>query len=300
MLINVDLPAKENESPKISLVIKSKYGSQWELLSAGAKAAANEYGVELSILAPDYERDIVSQKNLLLTAQKNGADAIIIAPIDESSFLDVISEVVNKGTPIMNIVTGTEDADVYSSLTTNQVEVGQWLGEAIENEIGADGRIVVLSSEEKSIGTAQKLTGLTGYLNENTTILIDDIIYVPSDIYSVQRLVSGIIDQTTINGIVALDQVATIGLGREIQSKGAALGAVGVNLYERDLDLVTEGFIDRIIDENYFAIGYLAVENTVNKMRDRGYVAHRLISPHMITKSNIFEDDVQKIIFPIK
>lgn len=300
MLFNIDLPNKSSQATKITMVIKSKYGTKWELISAGALAAANEYGAEISILAPDYEKDIVSQKNLVKTAEKNNSSGIILAPIDDKSLSEVVNEVVNNGVPVMNIVTGTSSVDVYSNLSTNYREVGKLLAQTIELEIGSDGDVIIVSSEEAGYATIQKLEGLMEYINDDTSLRIKAIIYTSAEVLSIERLFTNYFAKEDIDGVMTLDQATTVGVGRALEYLDINIGVVGSNLYENDLYLIEKGYVDQVIDENFFAIGYLAMENSVNMARGKGFITNRLISPYIINKRNMSDPDIQKIIFPIQ
>ena len=300
MLVNVDLPNDSKETTKITMVIKSKYGTKWELISAGAQAAANEYGATLSILAPDYEKDIISQKNLMLTAEKSDSSGIILAPIDDNSLSQVVTDVVNKGVPVMNIVTGTLNTNVYSDLSTNYVEVGYLLGKIIEEEIGSDGVIIIVSSEEGSFATNEKLEGLLSYLEKETEIVVSNTIYRSPEALSIERYFTSYLPTHKLNGIIMLDQITTIGVGNALKNIDMSIGVAGTNIYEDELYLIESGYVDQVVDENFFAIGYLAMENSVNMARDKSFITNRLISPYVINKRNMYDPDIEKIIFPIQ
>lgn len=300
MLVNVDLPNTDEDTTKITMVIKSKYGTKWELISAGAQAAANEYGATLSILAPDYEKDIISQKNLMLTAQDSNSSGIILAPIDDNSLSEVVTDVVNNGVPVMNIVTGTLNTEVYSDLSTNYIEVGHLLGKIIEEEIGSDGVIIIVSSEEGSFATNEKLEGLLTYLEKETEIVVSNTIYRSSEVLSVERYFTNYLPTHKLNGVVTLDQVTTIGVGKALENLDLKIGVAGSNIFEDELYLIEEGYIDQVVDENFFAIGYLAMENSVNKASDKSFITNRLISPFVINRQNMDDPDIEKIIFPIQ
>lgn len=300
MLFNVDLPNSSEETTKITMVIKSKYGTKWELISAGAKAAANEYGAELSILAPDYEKDIVSQKNLVLAAEKNNSSGIILAPINDESLSSVVTEVVNSGVPVMNIVSGTTNPDVYSYLLTNYKEVGRLIGSTLVEEVGSDGDIIIVSSEESSNTTQDKLEGLMNYINNETSLNVLDTIYTSGEVLTIERSFINYFNSNKVIGVVALDNATTIGVGKAFEKLDLKIGMVGSNIYENELALIENGYVDQVVDENFFAIGYLAMENSINMARDKGYITNRLISPYIINKQNINDPDIQKIIFPIQ
>ena len=299
MLFNIDLP-NNSEAPQVTLIIKSKYGTQWELISQGAQAAANEYGADLSILAPDYERDFIAQKSLVESAGTSQDIGVIIAPIIFSEMQETMSTLAAKGIPVMSIVSGQEATGVYSSLSTNYIQVGEELGEGIKEALEGEGQILVVATRNDEEAIALKLSGLRQFVGEEPGMEITEILYAPSDPLSVERVIEDYVGDHIIDGIVSLDEVSTIGMGKTIEKFQLNLGAVGCNIYEDDLYLVDDGYIDGVVVENFFAIGYLAVENSVNKLKDKGAFSHKLISAYRISKDNLYDSEIQKIIFPIK
>lgn len=299
MVGSIELPSTNKEASKITLVIRSKYGSQWELISAGAKAAANEYGAEVSILAPDYDKDSYSQNSLILTADKSNTDAIIIAPIDPDGIQDAVEEVSNKGIPTMNIVSGTVSDTFDSSLMTNYYEVGDLLAIAIEDEIGSDGRLLIITTETDSVNYSETMRGFNDYIDENTTFKVVEIIKSPADEFSAERLATNFLAEFKVEGIVALDETATIGVSRVVEKEKLSIGTVGVNLFQENMNLLDLGYIDQVVNENFFAIGYLSVENMVNELKDNGHVIHRLLAPYLITEDTMFDEAIQQIMYPI-
>lgn len=299
MLFNVDLPSNNDES-SVTLIVKSKYGSKWEMISAGAQAAANEYGTELSILAPDYERDFVAQKSLVESAGSMTNNAVIIAPIIFSEMQETMSTLAAQGVPIMSIASGQEATGVYSSLSTNYIEVGRLLGQSLERSIGSSGKIIIMATRNDEEAVLLKLTSLSAYIEEETTIDIVDILYTPNDPLSVERVLEDFLGKEEIDGIIALDDVSTIGVGKTMEKTGKDIYTCGSNIYEDDLYLVEDGYVDQAVVENFFAIGYLAVENSVSKLKDKGAFSHKLISAYVISQDNMYDEDIQKIIFPIK
>jgi len=258
LLVNIDLP-NDIEEVKIDMIIKSKYGSQWELISL-----------------------------------------IILAPINYSQLKEPVVEISNHGIPVMTIVSEWETTDVYSSLTSDYIEVGNMLGEALVREIGLEGNIVIVATVNDALIIEQKLQGLNEFLDMKTNIKLLEIIYTATDIYSVERRFYNYLQETNIDGIITLDTVSTIGIGKAIERLDINIGAIGTNIYEDDLYLLDEGYFDQIVDENFFAIGYLAVENSINKIKDNDVFVHKKISAYVINKNNMYDNDIQKIIFPIK
>lgn len=300
MLINSRIIDQTKQAKQIAVVLKSKYGSEWELVRAGAKAAANEYGAELIILAPDYDKDIMAQKNLLSSIDKDKTDSIIVAPMESDLILSSISEVNNMGIPIMNIITGGDEELFYSSLTTNYAQFGAQQASLLKDAIGSDGRILLVSSEELSLSTSLKLEAIEKYLSENTTISIAKILYTQPDVFSTKRVCRTEILENSYNGIIALDGISTIGIANALREVVITTPLVGANLFDEELELVQSGIVQNVVNENFFAIGYFSIENTMNMLRKKGYISRRMIPSLTFDKDTMYSEAVEPVVFPIK
>ncbi len=104
---------KGAEEKNVYLINRSKYGYEQMAILAGAKSAADEYGINLQILAPDYEKDVRSQKLLLEEALSSKADGIIVYPIDSIKMVDELNEVKNNNKKLVII---NENAGMPSNL----------------------------------------------------------------------------------------------------------------------------------------------------------------------------------------
>jgi len=300
MLFNSNFREQANETKQINLVLKSKYGSEWEQVRAGANAAANEYGAELIILAPDYDKDVNAQMNLLESIDKEKSSAIIVAPMESAIIATSTSDVNNKGIPIMNIVSEGDEEVFYSSVLTNYAQMGSLLASLMKETIGSDGELLIVSSEEMSPNTIKKLEAITKYFSENSTITIKKILYTQPDIFSAKRVCKVAIVEQSFDGIIALDGIGTIGVANALKEASILVPVIGSNVFDEELALIEEGFINQVVNENFFAIGYFSVENTMKMLSKKGYSARRQIPPFSFDQDSMYKDTIEPIVFPIK
>ena len=78
-----DASAEEGKSAdgiKVGFVVKSLADQYWILVKAGAEAAAEENGVDLTFIAPNAESDVAKQVENIETLIAAGVDVLCIAP----------------------------------------------------------------------------------------------------------------------------------------------------------------------------------------------------------------------------
>ena len=77
----------------------------WASVEQGAKDAAAEFGVDLVILSPPQESDVMAQVNQLEDQIAKGVDGIAVAPTDPSAVAPILDDAIAAGIPVVYIDT---------------------------------------------------------------------------------------------------------------------------------------------------------------------------------------------------
>ena len=77
----------------------------WASVEQGAKDAAAELGVDLVILSPPQESDVMAQVNQLEDQIAKGVDGIAVAPTDPSAVAPILDDAIAAGIPVVYIDT---------------------------------------------------------------------------------------------------------------------------------------------------------------------------------------------------
>lgn len=160
MLVTLLAGCGKNDSKTIAVIAKGESHAFWQSVKAGAEAAAEKYGYEITFRGPASEsaKDLPSQMEMVQTAISNNADAIVLATIG-TGFVDKLSTVYDNGTPVVQFDSGIWAEDVKAldeanknpikaSVATSNVKAAGVAAEnffaAIKDEIAAaDGKYVV-------------------------------------------------------------------------------------------------------------------------------------------------------------
>lgn len=160
MLVTLLAGCGKNDSKTIAVIAKGESHAFWQSVKAGAEAAAEKYGYEITFRGPASEsaKDLPSQMEMVQTAISNNADAIVLATIG-TGFVDKLSTVYDNGTPVVQFDSGIWAEDVKAldeanknpikaSVATSNVKAAGVAAEnffkAIKDDIAAaDGKYVV-------------------------------------------------------------------------------------------------------------------------------------------------------------
>ncbi|MBQ3114733.1 MAG: substrate-binding domain-containing protein [Clostridia bacterium] len=97
----------------IAVVAKGESHAFWQSVKAGAEAAGEKYGYNITFRGPASEsaKDLPSQMEMVQTALSNNASAIVLGTIGEG-FVDMLSQAKDSGIPVVQFDSGIWAKDI--------------------------------------------------------------------------------------------------------------------------------------------------------------------------------------------
>ena len=143
----------------IAVVAKGESHAFWQSVKAGAEAAGEKYGYNITFRGPASEsaKDLPSQKEMVQTALSNNASAIVLGTIGEG-FVDMLTQAQDLNIPVVQFDSGIWENDikaldaagknpiVSSVATSNYLAanlVAENFFEAIKEDIAAADKYIV-------------------------------------------------------------------------------------------------------------------------------------------------------------
>ncbi|PKM51806.1 MAG: hypothetical protein CVV02_04135 [Firmicutes bacterium HGW-Firmicutes-7] len=301
IMFRLNINLEQTEKKQITIITKSKYGENWETISNGIRAGANEFGVNIKLLAPDSNKDIDAQKTLIQAATINGTDAIIIAPIDYHMLDETISDLNKDKIPVITMVSVSEKYPYKYYIGLDHYETGRKIGQVIMKEIGSEGSIALMGMMELSDDIVLRERGVRDYLKEFTSITVLETGENSMGEFSVVTNTKDLLKtHPQINAIIGLDEEATRGICLAFKAKKPGVIVVGFGSSHDIVNQVELGIIDELVVPNYFGIGYMAIKNTVDYMNQKDFDRNTYIDPMVIDLDSIYDEDIQKVLFSIQ
>lgn len=94
-----------NEKYSIAVIVKNLTNPMWVAVEDGAKKAAEEAGIDLTILAPSVADNNEEQISLIEQCIAKGVDAMVVIPADSVGIVPAIEEANEAGIPVINVNT---------------------------------------------------------------------------------------------------------------------------------------------------------------------------------------------------
>lgn len=263
--------------------------------------AANEYDVDLTILAPDSEQDFEAQVRYIDEAIAMNPNAIILSPSSKSEITEAANRIVVAGIRLVLI-----DSELDQNLQSIVIETGQ-CGCRTENGGNfilthlPENPVIGVVSHVKSSSTAQeRYQGLCEGLGDEKEHIVGTV-YCDSNYEKAYNRTKALLEEhPDINILVGLNEYSAIGAGKAVRDLGLSdsILMVGFDSSIEEVQMLEEGVFNAIIVQKPFNMGYLGVENTVLLLR--GEILPEMVDSgsELITKENMYTDENQKFLFP--
>ncbi|MCR8644016.1 substrate-binding domain-containing protein [Paenibacillus sp. N1-5-1-14] len=290
-----------NQRKEVTFVAKLKQGDYWNTIRMGAEAAAKEFGANLNFIAPDLEEDTNRLHNMALQAIRSSVDAVVVAASDESSLQEITEQAGKQHITVITVDSEVESDTVKSVIGTNNYEAGKKAGMKLVELVGTSGKIAMMSFVEESHQADLREQGFLDALKLYPDVKVLETGYCQSDVKIAKQLTQQwLAKHGQVDGIVALNAAASVGVAEAIKQSGLA-GKVKIVAFDNtpaELEFLQDGVLQATIVQNPFSIGYLGVKYAIEATRGM-HVPKRVDTGFkVIDLANMFWSENQKLLFP--
>lgn len=303
------------ESLAITMLPKNLGNPYFDTSTAGAKAAAEEFGATLEEVGPqDASPD--AQVQYINTAAQQGVDALVISANDPTAICDALNQARDAGTPVITFDSDTEPQcrDLFVNQATAQgiaeVEI-----DLIAEQIGGSGEIAILSATANATNQNAWIAMMKDYLAQKyPDIELVDVVYGNDDDQtSFDKTAALLQSHPQLKGIVSPTTVGIAAAARYLSDseyKGK-VALTGLGTPNQLREYVKNGTVEAFALWNPEDLGYLGVfaakaiaEGTISGEEGETFTAGKLGEytvqedstvvlgdPFVFDKSNIDEFD---------
>ena len=239
------------EGYKIALLQPHQLNAFQIAVSEAAEAAAEELGVELTILGAD--QDAATQISQIEQCTAEEYDAILFEPVDPDALGYAAKEAADAGVIMINIVsscTDWEDFGISALSCGDNVTAGETEMQALADLLDGKGNIAILTGPSGDSGGLQRLEGY-----ENILENYPDIVQVVEpadcgwDTASAQSTVESWLSAYDLDAIVAENDGMAVGAGNAAGADSGILIA-GVDGTPDGFEAIKDGRIVGTVSQN--------------------------------------------------
>ena len=303
LLSSTDLIIKEKKKEicRVSVIIDNVNDNYYGNFRSGMEMAEKKYQADVNFITLYSENDEEQQEELIMREVKDGANAIILAPVREDAAVMRLDEL-SPGCPVIFLGSSMASSSVSCSISVDRYEMGRTLGDRIvENE---DPEIPVrLFTEGLSYtGNRDVYDGLRSVL-DRAGFRVRLIEKKSEDTYR-QAIEETVYPEKGDFMAVGMDigafsDLADILEGSSVYREHVA-ALYGIGSTTALLNQMDKGIVTGLMAWNRFDEGYLSVEKAVEasegERRDRQIMLTPVYVDVGILKSGIYE----KMLYPME
>lgn len=287
----------------VTLVAKSTETEFWKSVFAGARAAASEYNVNLSIDGPDTEEDYQAQNAYIAQAVADGAEALVFSAISYTENAPAIDAAAEAGVKIVVIDSDVDSQAVGVRIGTDNIEAGYMAAQAALE--ARDGELVLglinydlgsRNGQEREQGLRERLQA-EARVGEIYTL---NVLAEESD--AREKTLELLQAHPEINVVVGFNEPTAVGAAQAVDQLGlgGTVDVVGFDSNVETVDLMQTGVVSALIVQNPYAMGYLGVEAACDLLDGESFDPAQLIdtATQIVTLENMFSLEGQKALFP--
>ena len=239
------------EGYKIALLQQHQTNAFQIAVSEAAEAAAEELGVELTMLSAD--QDAATQISQIEQCVSEGYDAILFEPVDPDGLGYAAKAAADEGVIVINIIsacTDWEDYGIAALSCGDNVTAGETEMKEVAELIGGKGNIAILTGPSGDSGGLQRLEGYENVLKDYPDI---KQVVEPADgqwdTASAQATVESWLSAYDLDAIVCENDGMAVGAGN---AAGADSGIVitGVDGTPDGFEAIKDGRITGTVSQN--------------------------------------------------
>lgn len=288
----------------IVVVVKATVEGQpmdfWNVVKQGIIEAVKETGVEVIITGPDHERQIDRQVNIVNRIIDEEPPLIILAASDFYLLAESVDLAEQKNIPVITMDSGVNSPYPVSFIATNNLEAGIKAGEEIRRLLpDQDPRSIVIVSHVRETATAiEREAGVRQVIDGQT---IAETVFCENDEQIAYENTMKVLRNPSIKGIVALNEIVTLGVGRAIEESGSTdrVSVVGFDNAPRELAYLERGILEATVVQRPYNMGYMAVRTAVEYLKGNKIEPVIDTGSVLITAENMFRREYQELLFPV-
>lgn len=298
--------AKNDSKEYVAVIAKAVNSDFWHNVNNGVLSAATEHNVEVTFEGPENEEDYDSQNALIESAVKRGAKAIVISAIDYNNSVEAVNAAVKKGVKVVAIDSDVNSEAVSLFIGTDNFVAGNEAGKAATDGFAPESQIVIglVNYYANTDNGNLREKGFREYIGRISNAYIAAVVTAESNEESATSAAEKLLrENPDINVIVGFNEWMTLGVGNAVKNLGAfeRVRSVGFDSNLKSVSMLETGEMDALIVQNPFAIGYLGVEKATALISGEGLPNGDIFTDvTTVTKENLFDDKIQRILFRFK
>ncbi|MGE7930324.1 sugar ABC transporter substrate-binding protein [Lysinibacillus xylanilyticus] len=280
--------SKSDSDKNVSVVLKTLSSPYWKYVEAGAKQAGEDLGVNVTIVGPSAESEIIQQVNMLEDQISQSPDAILISPTQPDTVIPALERAA-KDVPVVLIDSDAEFKGKTTFIGTENFKAGQEGGKQLASMLQKGDKVVLISGALGNPATDERIKGAKAALEEAGMVIVSEQ-PADSDKTKAMSAMENILEKDQdIKGVFSANDDMALGVLRAVQAKNLDIKIYGTDGTEEAVKSILDNGLTGTVAQNPYNMGYQGVETAVKAISDDSIDSRIDSGITIITKDNAKE-----------
>jgi ribose transport system substrate-binding protein len=301
LVLLLSAACRREQERVIGVVPKGANHLFWQTVRAGAIKAAAECGAKVEWNAPSLEVDSSRQIEIVESMVNRRLAGISLAPVDRRALVNVVEKAANAGIPVAIFDSAIDTPRRITYVATNNEEGGRMAARRLAAIIGEAGQVGIIGFMPGSAATEERERG---FMDEIRTryprIEMVGLRFAMADRAKALALTENLLTaHPQLKGIFADNESSTAGAVQALKTRGAKhVKLVAFDASDALVEDLRAGFIDALVVQNPFAMGYESTRAICRKLAGETPAAQFDSGATLVTAPDLARPAIQELLFP--
>lgn len=292
---------QKSETKVIGVVPKGANHIFWLTVKAGAEKAAAEAGYTVEWNAPALEIDAKRQQDIVESMVNRGLAGIALAPVDKKAMVRVVERAAAAAIPTVIYDSDVDTTQRVSYIATDNMDGGRMAARRIGELLGGKGKAGVIGFMPGSASTMERENGFAEELRAKFPgIELTGVQFGMADRAKAMAVTENVMTAHPDLGALFADNESSLsGAVQALKSRGNhAIKLVGFDASDALVADLRDGWIDSLILQDPYRMGYESVKAITDKIQGRTPAARQDLPATLATREDLAAGRVAKQLLP--
>jgi len=289
----------QDEKKEVVIILKNLIDPFFTTMRDGAQAAADKYGINLTVLAPLQANNNQEQIQQVEQSIAKKVDAVVLVPADSSGIVPAAKQLNENNIPIINVntrIAKDSDVKIETFVKADDYSAANATAKKLAEMIGGEGEVIILEGVTASQTSIDLTAGAVDAFNEFPGIKI-----VAQQSANFDRVTGMTVTQNllqahpNVKAIFAANDEMALGAVEAVDQAGKMdqILIAGINGSSGAIESIKAGKLALTCDKNPYMQGYMGVEAAAKLLMGETLEEETVIPIAMITAENVDQYEKQ-------
>lgn len=281
---NTQTAAKTEASGTVGLSVSTQNNPFFVTLVEGAQAAADEAGVELSVV--DAGDDAAKQVSDIEDLVSKNVSVLIVNPVDSDAVSGAVQSAVNAGVKVISVDRVVNDVEIDCQIASDNVAGAEMATQYIADTLGEGIKVAELQGTSGASAAIDRGTGFHNVADEKMEVAASQT--ANFDRTEGMTVMENMLQANSdIQAVFAANDEMALGAVEAIAGAGKDILVVGFDATDDALAAIKAGRMAATVAQQPALIGATAIENAVKLIAGETIEKNIPVEVTLVTKDNV-------------